>query len=244
MQALAKMALKKGDGFIVHSEEDLQDLQTLVHQPKVRKAAHPSYDVFKLDNTDKETSRSKLGLSGRVILFFGLVRAYKGLNYLLEAMPEVRKRIPDANLVVAGEFYDDKNKYVEQVKSLGIEDCVIIHDNYVPNEEVGSYFTASDVVVLPYVSATQSGIVQIAFGFNRPVITTDVGGLPEAVKDGVTGMIVPSADSNALADGIIKFFEEGRGEYFAQNIAQSCAEFSWDRMVETIESLGMEVIGC
>jgi glycosyltransferase involved in cell wall biosynthesis len=152
-----------------------------------------------------------------VILFFGYVRAYKGLDFLLRAMPRVLERV-DAELLIVGEFYDDRAKYDEIIAERGLSDRVRVVDEHVPDERVGEYFTASDLVVLPYTSATQSGITQIAFAFGVPVISTDVGGLPEVVTDGETGYIVPPADEDALAAAIVRYFEEERGPAFRRNV--------------------------
>jgi len=235
---LTRFALRKGHCFIVHSDQDLADLKALVPNAVVRKARHPTYAVFGERPIPKDLARQELGLGQdeNVMLFFGLVRPYKGLAYLIQALPTVLASI-DATLVIAGEFYEEREKYVRLIKTLGVEGKVRLRDRYIPNEQVGTYFSAADVVVLPYVSATQSGIAQIAYGFERPVITTNVGGLPETVVDGRTGYIVPPANPGALADAIVRFFRNGSPTEFARNIAALREEFSWDRMVETIESL-------
>jgi glycosyltransferase involved in cell wall biosynthesis len=247
VKALTKSAFSKGDVFIVHSDEDASNLKGLIPTAKIKKARHPTYEVFSQQSVDCQQSRETLGipLDSNIVLFFGLVREYKGLKYLIDAMPKVIESL-DAMLVIAGEFYDDRKKYIEQIKELGIDDRIYLHDKYVPNEEVATYFSAADLLVLPYISATQSGIVQIAYGFNRPVITTDVGGLPEAVTHDKTGFVVPPEDSKALADAIIRFFQENKAEQFSSNIRALKDEFSWDRMVETIEDLtsNREVANC
>lgn len=235
---LSKYALSKGDMFIVHSSEDWMNLKSLMPNAITRKTHHPTYEVFNATPVARADARAELGIGDneKVILFFGLVRKYKGLNFLIEAMPEVLKSV-DARLVIAGEFYDDKEPYVQQIRDLGIEQKVILKDEYVPNEKVGVFFSASDVVALPYISATQSGIVQIAYGFDKPVVTTNVGGLPEAVIDGETGYVVPPSDPHALANGIISYFKEVKAPDFAININKFREEFTWNRMVEIIESL-------
>lgn len=240
---LTRSALSRGSCFIVHSEEDQRNLQTLLPGAQVRKARHPTYEVFaqgplsELAGT-KAQARSELGLNPdeNVILFFGLVREYKGLRYLIQAMPRVLASI-EAKLVVAGEFYESYDKYVRLVKELSVENKVHLLDGYVPNEAVAHYFLAADVVVLPYISATQSGIAQIAYGLDRPVITTNVGGLTETVRDGETGYTVPPLNSDAIADAIVAFFQQNKAEEFAHNIRVFREVFSWDRMVETIEEM-------
>ncbi|MDX1531127.1 MAG: glycosyltransferase, partial [Rhodothermales bacterium] len=141
-----------------------------------------------------------------VLLFFGFVRRYKGLDVLLEALPAVRERLPEARLVVAGEFYDDERPYRERVAHLGLGEAVRFDAHYVPSGEVPLYFSAADLVVQPYRSATQSGVAQVAFGFGRPVVTTNVGGLAEAVPDGEAGLVVPPEEPAALARAVVRFF--------------------------------------
>jgi glycosyltransferase involved in cell wall biosynthesis len=138
----------------------------------------------------------------------------------------------DVDLLVVGEFWHDKNIYLEEIDILGIGKNVIIVDKYIPNEEVGLYFSAADVVVLPYISASQSGIIQIAYGFNRPVITTDVGGLPDVVEDGVTGFIVPARNSKALSDSIIRYFDGMYEKRFEENIKNMKNIYSWEKFVD------------
>jgi len=231
---LTRMALRHGDCFIVHSEEDLRGLLAMIPEADVVKSPHPTYAVFNSGTWERDECRRRLGVSGNVILFFGLVRRYKGLMCLIRAMPAVLSKI-DATLLIVGEFYDDKSQYLHEICRLRIEDKTVAIDQYVPNEDVGGYFTAADVVALPYVSATQSGVVQIAFGFRKPVITTSVGGLPEAVSDGETGFVTPPEDPAALAEAIVKYFQESRAEEFAGNIERKLSEFSWGRMVDLVE---------
>ena len=236
MQHLARLALKQGDFFVVHSEEDQQNLLRLLPDADVSRSHHPTYDVFNTGSWNRDDCRRELGLDGNVILFFGLVRKYKGLIHLIRAMPRVLSRI-DVTLLVVGEFYDRKEPYLEEIKALGLGDRVRIVDQYVPNEEVGRYFNACDVVALPYTSATQSGIIQIAFGFGKPVIATSVGGLPDVVADGKTGMLTPPENPDALADALVTYFDRGLANEFSDNIAATVNEFSWSRMVELIEGL-------
>lgn len=244
VRLLTKYALCKGRMFITHSEEDTSNLKALLPNAQVRKARHPTYEVFKEQPVEKEAARHELGLSmeDNVILFFGLVREYKGLKYLIEAMPAILASV-DATLVIAGEFYDDKEKYVQLIKELGIDHRVKLKDEYIPNESVGVYFSAADLVVLPYVTATQSGIAQIAYGFDSPVVTTNVGGLPETVRDGETGYVVPPEDPRALARAVVRFFEEDKAGEFIRNISDFKEEFSWSRLVESIENMASALGG-
>ncbi|RKY86597.1 glycosyl transferase family 1, partial [candidate division KSB1 bacterium] len=191
----------------------------------------------------QEEARKILGLGPKipVLLFFGYVRKYKGLHYLLQAIPEVMRKLPQVHLLVVGEFYEPVAPYQELIEHLGIKAHVTLVDQYIPNEEIGLYFAAADVVVLPYVSATQSGIVQIAYNFNKPVITTDVGGLPEVVRDGVTGFVVPAQNYQALARAIINYFEQNKEQEFVKNMQHQKEQYSWERLVTAIEEFMKKV---
>lgn len=233
---MIKAAIKSGDFYIVHSEEDKANLLKLVPDAKVVRTVHPTYNAFKFENLTKEQARGRIGLdSSKVILFFGFIREYKGLKYLIKALPSVLKVLPELKLLIVGDFFDDKNSHLELIHQLGLNDSINIFDGYIPDKEVGKYFSAADLVVLPYLSATQSGIVQIAYGFEKPVIATDVGGLSEVVLNGETGYVVESASPEALAESIIRFYREDRAEEFTKNIVKEQEKYSWDRMVEIIE---------
>jgi glycosyltransferase involved in cell wall biosynthesis len=165
------------------------------------------------------------------------VRAYKGLLNLLEAMPAALARVPDLHLLVVGEFWDDREPYDDAVRSNGLDGKVTIVDRYVPNEEVAGYFGSADLVVLPYVTATGSGIVQMAYAFGKPVLTTLVGSLPEVVDDGRTGFLVEPGDSRALAGAMAEFFESGRADEFAANVEAARGRFTWDGFMEAVEDI-------
>jgi glycosyltransferase involved in cell wall biosynthesis len=238
-RALVRLTLTQGQFFIVQSEKDLNDLKRLMPRAEVRRTAHPIYETLARDRTmTAEEAKKQLGVKGKVLLFFGFVREYKGLRYLLGAMPQVMERV-DVHLLVVGEFWDDKSAYLNLIEELGIAPAVTIVDRYIPNEELGLYFSAADVVVLPYVDATQSGVAQLAYGFGKPVITTSVGGIPEVVRDGETGLIVPPQDSEALGKAIVRYFEEDLGARFTLNIRAQVQEgaFSWSRLVRLIEEM-------
>ena len=151
-------------------------------------------------------------------------------------MPRILGKIK-LRLLVVGEFYGDENIYRKQLADLGLAKNVSVYSEYVPNEDVGKYFSASDVIVLPYVSATQSGIVQIAYQFDKPVIATDVGGLAEVVLDKKTGFIVPPENPNALTDAVVRFYKEKREPKFRANIMREKKNYSWSVLVKGIEQL-------
>jgi len=234
---LTRYAFPRRGFYIVHSEQDREQLAALRPSATIRKGHHPTYSEFAQGNVSgKAEARRALGLAEdrKTLLFFGLVRAYKGLRYLIEAMPQVRKSL-DCHLLVVGEFYDDKAPYLELIRKLGLQDAITVVDRYVPNEEVGRYFSAADVAVLPYISATQSGIVQVAYGLNTPVIVTRVGGLPEVVEDGRTGFIVEPEDAGAVARAIVRYYEGGFETGFRAEIARQANRFDWDAEVAQLE---------
>ena len=236
---LTRLVIKKGDAYITHSTSDAQDLLSIKPNAKYKINPHPTYNAFRLQGLTKEQARAKLqkGADEKLLLFFGFVREYKGLKHLLKAMPEIRTTLDNVRLMVVGSFGDDRAKYMQLIQTEQIGDCVEVVDRYTPDNEVEKYFAACDLVVLPYISATQSGIVQIAYGFEKPVVVTNVGGLPDVVTDGKTGYVVESEQPQQLAKAVIRFFEENRAEEMQEHVKQEAYRFSWDRMVENIEEL-------
>jgi glycosyltransferase involved in cell wall biosynthesis len=235
---LTRSVLSNGDLFIVHSEEDKKNLLAMFNNAIVRKCFHPTYNVFNQGDFDGIDNKRRLGIEGNVVLFFGFIREYKGLKDLLKSLPEVLSKVK-VTLLIVGEFWKDKGEYIRLINQLGINDNTVLIDEYVPNEEIGHYFSAADLVVQPYVSATGSGVIQTAFGFNKPVVATKVGCLPEVVEDGKTGYLVSSESPHELAETIIKFFRDGNGEAFSKNVRQEKYKFSWDRMADAIEELAL-----
>jgi glycosyltransferase involved in cell wall biosynthesis len=244
---LVLTALRRGDALIVHSEQDRYKLLALLPKARIVKAGIPTYKPVGPQTSAPDTARLRHELAipsgAPVLLFFGFVRPYKGLEYLIQAMPRIRQRLPDAHLVVAGEFWSSREFYERFAEEFDARDSIRFVDRYVPNEELHPYFALADVVVLPYISATQSAVVPLAFGFNRPVITTRVGGLAEVVREGVNGLIVPPQDEAALADAVIRFFTEPVGERIREQMALggAGADYSWDDLVRSIEELAREL---
>ena len=235
-----RFAFRYVDYFIAQSRAVERELKEFWPSAQYRFIPHPVYEIFG-KGISKSAARKKIGLRDpRMILFFGYVRRYKGLETLLHALPLVLQRIP-VKLLVVGEFYDDERRYRELVKTLGIEKHVSIHADYVPNDKVGTYFSASDVVVLPYRSATQSGIVQIAYQFDKSVIATDVGGLAEVIIDGETGFLVPPDNPAALADAIVEFYQKKLEKKFEKRVKKEKLRYSWSAMVKAIVELAKEI---
>ena len=215
---LTKFALSSADYFMVLSGVVASRVHSLFPRTPVRQAALPIYDCYNPSGVDRDAVRESLALTRPTVLFFGYVRAYKGLAYLLRAMPMILEHV-DVDLLVVGEFYDDRAGYDRIIDELGIGERVRIVAEHVPDESVGDYFGAADVAVLPYVSATQSGITQIAFAFGLPVISTNVGGLPEVVREGETGYIVKPADEQELADAVVRYFAGDDAPRMRANVA-------------------------
>lgn len=233
-----KYAFMFVDAFIVQSDTVEKDLLATVDVPRYKKVPHPVYEIFG-NGMPKKEARERLKISDeKVILFFGYVRAYKGLHTMIDAMKEVKKSL-QVKLLVVGEFYDDEEKYRWHISDAQVRDVIDVVSDYVPNEKVGEYFSAADVVILPYLSATQSGIAQIAYNFDKPVIATSVGGLAEVVVDGVSGLVVPPNDPLKLAGAIGKFYSENLESRLSAGAAREKKKYSWERMVEAVEQLTM-----
>jgi glycosyltransferase involved in cell wall biosynthesis len=234
---LALTVLRRSDALIVHSEQDRHRLLALLPHARVVKAHHPTYaDLARQSNVAPANLRRQIGLPDDkpILLFFGFVRPYKGLEYLIQALHLIRKQI-DVHLLVVGEFWTAQEFYERYADEFGVRDMITIINRYVPNEEIGPFFETADVVVLPYISATQSGVVQLAFGFNKPVITTRVGGLYEVVEDGVNGLVVPPQDERSLAEAVVRYFRDDMAPTMSANIAANAANtFSWQQLVQTI----------
>jgi glycosyltransferase involved in cell wall biosynthesis len=217
------------DHFITHSTADRRELETVVPGREIIVSGLPALDEFY-----RETDATR---GGRTALFFGKVRKYKGLGTLLGAFPKVLSQV-ECRLLVAGEFYDSVEKYRKQVSDLGLESHVQIENRYVPNEEVPDWFEKADVLVLPYLSATQSGVARIALRNALPIIAARTGGLTEVVRDRVNGLLFAPGDSDALADALIDYFKNGLGPGMADNLRRMNAGAPECRIVEIVETIG------
>ncbi|MBU2502274.1 glycosyltransferase [bacterium] len=242
---LTRLALRQGHGYIAQSAQVRRDLFTVLpgtDPAAVVDAPHPVYDFGEPGRPRKTRAeaRKALGLeaAAHLVLFFGFIKPYKGVVHLIDAAGPLRREFGrDLEILIVGDVYGEKQPYLDRIAASGGSDVVRLVDGFVPDEIVEDYFVAADLVVLPYVSATQSGIVQIAYNYDLPVVTTAVGGLPEVVEDGRTGFLVPPGDSAALAAAITRFFREEKAAAFAGAVAAQKKKYSWDAMAEAIEGL-------
>lgn len=237
---VTRRLLWRGSGFIVMSEEEFALLRRALPHARIRSTNLPPFhNLSEGKGLAQAGARAQLGLpaSGRVVLFFGIVRRYKGLQYLIDAFAQLPSELNDVTLLVAGEFWNDERAYLAQIQKHGLSDRIIIHNRYIANEDLPAYFCAADVLALPYIEAVQSGVAAVAIGFELPVITTDTGALPEMVENGKTGLVVPTADSTALAGAITTYFQDNLRPAFQENIRAAGANASWAPMVRLIEDL-------
>ena len=237
---LARPALRLGDAFIVVSQKDFAMAQRILGDKPIRVGHHPIYDGFPRQGLTRLEARAHLGIEPDepLLLFFGFVRRYKGLRYVLDALGQLSQ---PPRLLIAGEFWEEEALYRDLIRQLGLEQHVIIHNRYIPNEEIEPYFVAADALVLPYLSGSQSGVGMIALNYGIPVIATSIGGLAETITHGETGLIVPPADSAALATAIERFFCEGLSEPFCAAMSQTRTHLSWDALIRIIEESSNDI---
>lgn len=235
---LTKLTLKNANYIVAHSNSDAKILKEMLPVTPIKVNPHPTYNFFKIKNMTKDEGRQMLGLKteDQVLLFFGLIREYKGLKHLIKALPYIANQLTNVKLVIAGDFSQDKDQYLKLIKELKVEKFVDIYAGHIPIPEVEKFFAACDLVVLPYESATQSGVVQSAYGFEKPVLATRVGGLPDVVEHMKTGYLVESKNPQAIAEAVIDYFENQREEQFSEFIKESAYKFSWQRMEDCIKS--------
>jgi glycosyltransferase involved in cell wall biosynthesis len=228
-------------GFITMSRAVMEDLARLAPDKPRTYQAHPLYDTFG-PPVPKEEARRRLQLAtgGRYILFFGFIRAYKGLDLLLQALPDPRLRRLNVKLIIAGEFYEDAAPYETIIREQGLEEHIVRATDFIPNSQVANYFCAADLVVQPYKHATQSGVSQVAYHFHKPMVVTDVGGLAESVPHGKVGYVA-KPDPKSIAASIADFYEQNREQEFSQQVAEEKKKFSWEKMVDAIKELAFRI---
>ncbi len=229
-----RLALAAGNGYIVHAQTDAEKLQQIFPNPKIKITPLPTFAPV-LTNTNVNLPVS-IPTDRPLLLFCGFVRPYKGLDILLDALPAVLAERP-VHLLVAGEFWSSAKPYQDQVTQYGLQDSVTLYNHYLTNEELSACIAQAEVVVLPYRSATQSAVIQAAFGQETPVITTNVGGLAEVVDDGRTGLVVPPENPTLLAKAINDFFTEELGPQMKDQIRAESDRFSWQHLINALLSL-------
>lgn len=226
--------VKGVDGFIAMSQEVFKDLEKFVPHPVRRFAPHPVYDHYgEIIPREVALAHLKLDAKFRYLLFFGFIREYKGLDILLEAMADQRIREQHIKLIVAGEFYGNADFYQKLIEQYGIEDLLVMHTDYIPSEVMNDYFCGADLVVQPYRSATQSGVTQVGYHFDKPMLVSNVGGLAEIVADGKSGYVV-EPQSRAIADAIIDFYVNERAESYRTETRKLKQKFSWTNLTRNI----------
>jgi glycosyltransferase involved in cell wall biosynthesis len=242
-KAFTRYFIKPVDAFITMSKKVLDDLRLFEKSKPAELVPHPLYDNFG-EIVSKEEARGKLGIGSQesVVLFFGFIRKYKGLDMLIEAMSILKNLKPhlasgetNLKLLVAGEFYDDEKTYQEQIDKLGIRGDLILRTGFIPDSEVKYYLCAADAVIQPYRNATQSGVTPLAYHFEKPMIVTNVGGLPALVPDKKCGLVAePTAAS--IANAITEMFETGTA-YYLPFVKEEKKKLSWAILVTEIEKL-------
>jgi len=231
---LSTYFIRSIDGAVVMSRSVLDDLKTFRVNIPVMFSPHPLYDNYG-PVISKADAMGRLNLSQdySYLLFFGFIRAYKGLDLLLEAFADNQLRNRKLKLIVAGEFYEDEAPYKQQIEKLGILDDVILYDRFINEDEVGAFFCAADLVVQPYKSATQSGVTQIAYHFDKPMLVTDVGGLSEIVPNGRCGYVVKT-DPKAITTAIVDYFDNHRNKEFTTEVRKEKEKYTWNKMTSSI----------
>jgi D-inositol-3-phosphate glycosyltransferase len=222
------------DEFITMSQSVLKDLNEIVPNKPATYVPHPMYDNFgDIVSKTEAINLLKLDQSYRYLLFFGFIRQYKGLDLLLKAFAKSGLQNKKTKLIIAGEYYEDAKPYQELIQSLGLSEHVIQHNEFIPNQDVYKYFCACDMVVQTYHSATQSGVTQIAYHFNKPMLVTNVGGLSETVPNGIVGYVCEKNETE-IADALNDFYDHNRETEFSKKVEIEKQKFSWDKICEVI----------
>ena len=226
------------DGFVTMSELVLEDLKQFDSTKPVAYNPHPMYESFG-PHLDKADARKKLGLAenGKYLLFFGFIRKYKGLDILLRAFADKRIQEAGIKLIIAGEYYDKPDEYQAIIEAHGLEKALVQANDFIPDSEVSTYFSAADMVVQTYKTATQSGVTQIAYYYHNPMLVTDVGGLAELVTHNKVGYVT-STDIDEIADAILDFYENKREAEFVENIKTERLRFTWESMIAKLFEVG------
>jgi glycosyltransferase involved in cell wall biosynthesis len=238
--AFTRYFLKSCDAFVTMSEKVMKDLRLFVENKPAQLVQHPLYDNFG-SILSKYEAREKLGLSpaDKIILFFGFIRQYKGLDLLLKAMADDRIKEQNIKLLVAGEFYEDEKPYLQLINQLQLQSNVILRTNFIPDSEVKYYLCSGDCVVQPYRNATQSGVTPLAYHFEKPMIVTNVGGLPSLVPHEKVGLVC-DPEPTSIADNILRFYQLGEN-YFIPHLRSEKQKYSWSNLTKMILDLSERI---
>ena len=235
--ALNKYFVKSVDAFVAMSQSVLDDLKTFDDVKPKLLSPHPLYDNFGKAKTREEALKAlNLDANYNYMLFFGIIRQYKGLDILLKAFADKRLNNGKNKLIVAGEFYEDDTVYRELIKKHQLEDAIVLATKFIPDEEVVNYFCAADIIVQPYKHATQSGVTQIAYHFEKPMLVTDVGGLKEIVPHNKVGYVT-NPNEQEVADALVDFYENNRAEEFIVGVKDEKQKYTWQTMIDNIYHL-------
>jgi len=228
--------VKSCHAFITMSDKVMEDLRSFEDKKPAMLIRHPLYDNFG-EAVSKDAARQQLAIAReqKLILFFGFIRKYKGLDLLLQAMTDPRIREAGIRLLIAGEFYEDEQPYRQQIEQSGISDLLILRTDFIPDSEVRYYLCAADAVIQPYRNATQSGVTPLAYHFDKPMVVTNVGGLPDLVPNEKAGLVV-APDPTAIADGILRFYQLGE-DYFIPHLRTEKLKYSWLNVVNAARQL-------
>src|SRR6185295_5509470 len=239
-KAFTNFFVKRCDGFITMSEQVMNDLLKFVRDKPVKLVPHPLYDNFgEIISKIEAREKLKIKTDELIILFFGFIRKYKGLDILLDAMKilkeNAKSKTQNPKLLVAGEFYEDEKMYLQQINRLGLNDDVILRTDFIPDSEVKYYLCAADAVIQPYRHATQSGVTPLAYHFEKPMIVTNVGGLPSMVPNEKAGLVAePTPES--IANAILRFYQLGEN-YFLPHLSSKKQKYSWSNLTNAIKEI-------
>ncbi|OUV76015.1 MAG: glycosyl transferase family 1 [Flavobacteriales bacterium TMED123] len=240
-QLLNSYFVKSVDGFVAMSESVFNDLDKFDKTKKKILGVHPLYDNFGTAiSKSKAINCLRLDNNYKYMLFFGIIRKYKGLDILLEAFADKRLQHQNLKLIVAGEFYEDYKPYEDIIKKHNLQDLVILHTHFIPDDKVVNYFCASDIIVQPYKNATQSGVTQIAYHFEKPMLVTNVGGLKEIVPHNKVGYVC-EPNTKAVSDCLFDFFSNEKEKEFINGVKAEKSKYSWDKMITNIKSLHIDL---
>ncbi|MFO0355490.1 MAG: glycosyltransferase [Sphingobacteriaceae bacterium] len=224
-------------GFITMSKAVLNDISKFSSTDKKAYSPHPMYATYGPEVSMKE-AREKLGLNATdmIVLFFGLIRHYKGLDILLESFAKEKVKQNNIKLLVAGEFYEDKQPYIDLINKHGLNDLVIMHDQFIANDMVRYYFCASNIVAQTYRNATNSGVTMVGYYYNKPMLVTNIGGLAEIVPHNLCGYTLP-LDQTQIADAMVNFFEKNRETEMVNNVKKEKIKYEWSTFINTLLEL-------